>query len=382
MRRLILLVPLLALADDVVAQERVLTKPSARLNHQFSSILGLRELTDGRVLVSDGIDNVLLRVNLATQKLDTIGRSGQGPGEYKAPDALWPLPGDGTLLVDLGNGRMSLFDGAGKYKESLPIAQGTPGGPGGFSLIIPRGTDGQGRIYYQPLGGGPRADSAPVVRWDRAAGKFDTLARVKLPAMITKSSGGPNNQRQSQRPPTYPVQDAWTVGADGRLALVRAPVYRVDWVAGGKRVVGKPIPASPVPVRDAEKREYLAETAANGLSVSVENNNGSVSMRFGRGRQGQGDDDEQPDLAGQEWPATKPVATGTVMVDPAGRLWVERSVPAGAARSYDVVGPDGAVMMRVGLPNGRRLISVGAKGAYARHVDADGINYLERYDLP
>jgi hypothetical protein len=382
MRRLILLVPLLAQAADAVAQERVLTKPSARLNHQFSSILGLRELSDGRVLVSDGIDNVLLRANLATQKLDTIGRTGQGPGEYKAPDALWPLPGDGTLLVDLGNGRMSLFDGLGKYKESLPIAQGTPGGPGGFSLIIPRATDAQGRIYYQPMGGGPRADSAPVVRWDRAAGKFDTLTLVKLPAMITKSSGGPNNRRQSQRPPTYPVQDAWTVGADGRLAVVRAPVYRVDWVVGGKRVVGKPIPASPVPVRDAEKREYLAETAANGLSVSVENNNGSVSMRFGRGRQGPGDDDEQPDLAGQEWPATKPAVTGVLTVDPAGRLWVERSVPAGAARSYDVVGPDGAVTMRVGLPNGRRLIAVGARGAYARHVDADGINYLERYDLP
>ncbi|MFN0181982.1 MAG: hypothetical protein ACKVZ0_24530 [Gemmatimonadales bacterium] len=382
MRRLILLVSLVGLAGDAVGQERVLSKASARLNHQFSSILGLRELSDGRVLVSDGIDNVLLRANLATQKLDTIGRTGQGPGEYKAPDALWPLPGDGTLLVDLGNGRMSLFDGLGKYQESLPIAQGTPGGPGGFSLIIPRGTDGQGRLYYQPMGGGPRADSAPVVRWDRAAGKFDTLALVKLPAMITKSSGGPNNQRQMQRPPTYPVQDAWTVGADGRLALVRAPGYRVDWVAGGKRVVGKPIPASPVPVRDAEKREYLAELASNGLSVSVENNNGSVSMRFGRGRQGRSGDDEQPDLGGQEWPATKPAFTGVLAVDPAGRLWVERSVSAGAPRRYDVVGPDGAVMMQVALPNGRRLVAVGAKGAYARHVDPDGINYLERYDLP
>ena len=364
-------------------QDRTLANATARANHQFSSILGLRELPDGRVLVSDGIDNVLLRIDLATSRIDTVGRGGQGPGEYKAPDALFALPGDATLLVDLGNGRLSVFDGGQRYRESIPISQGTPGGPGGFTLIIPRGTDGAGRIYFQPMGGGPRADSAPVVRWDRPAGKFDTLAQVKLPALITKTSGGANNRRVAQRSPAYPVQEGWLVTSDGRLALVRAPTYRVDWVAPpGQRVVGKPIPAAAVPVRDAEKKEYLAESAANGLSVSIENNNGSVSMRFSRGRQQGEDPEEPPDLSAQEWPAVKPTVTGLLAADPSGRLWVERSVPAGAPRQYDVVGPDGGVTMRVGFPAGRRLIAVGAKGIYARHVDPDGINYLERYALP
>ncbi len=367
------------------AQDLKLTKPSARLGHQFSSILGLRELSDGRVVVADGIDNVVVRVNLTTQKMDTLGRSGAGPGEYKAPDVILPLPGDGFLLVDLGNARISIFDGAGKYRESVPIAQGSPGGGpggGGMSLIIPRASDGSGRIYYQPMGGGRGADSAVVIRWDRGASKFDTVARVKLPTMVVRSSGGPNNQRQTQRPPPYPVQESWTVAPDGRVALIRAPAYRVDWVSGvGTRVSGKPIEAPPVAVRDAEKREYLAELAANGLSVEMENDNGRVSMRFSRGRGRDPDADDAPDLGGQEWPASKPITTGSVTTDPAGRAWVERAVAAGAARVYDVIGPDGGVSIRVTLPVGRRLVGVGLKGLYARHVDSDGINYLERYDI-
>ncbi len=380
-RCLLALLSLAAAAPAAAQPEAKLVRPAARLAHQFSTIGGARELADGRVLIADGIDNVVLRVDLATQKLDTVGRSGQGPGEYKAPDALFPLPGQATMVVDLGNARLSIFDGAGKYRESIPIAQGQPG-RGAFSLIFPRAVDAAGRIYYQPLGGGPRADSTVVIRWDRASGRSDTVARVKLPSMITKESGGPNNRNMRQRPTPYPPQDSWAVAPDGRVALVRAPVYRVDWVsAAGVRTVGKPIPAVAVPIREAEKKEYQADQAANGLSVSMENRNGQVSMNFSRGRS-DGAREEAEDIAATEWPAAKPAATGLVLAAPDGILWIERSGPAGAARTYDLIGPDGAVARRVTLPVGRRVVGFGARGVYVRHIDADGINYLERYDQP
>lgn len=376
---LVLLV-VLAPAGRTAAQEVKLVKPAARLAHQFSTIGGVRELADGRVLVADGIDNVVLRADLATQKIDTIGRSGPGPGEYRAPDALFPWPNGATMVVDLGNARLSIFDGTGKYRESIPIAQGQPG-RGGFALVLPRSVDADGRIYYQPFGGGPMADSGVVVRWDRTAAKFDTVASVKLPPMITKESGGPNNRNTRQRPVPYPPQDVWTAAPDGRVALVRAPAYRVDWVSpAGARTVGKPIAGGPVPIRDAEKKEYLADQAANGLSVSMENNNGRVSMRMSRGRSDNAENDD-PALSATEWPATKPTVSGLVVPGPDGRVWVERSVPAGAARVYDVIGADGAVATRVTLPVGRRVVALGARGLYVRQIDADGINYLERYDL-
>jgi hypothetical protein len=380
-----LLVVATVAADGARAQELKLGQPAARLRHQFSGINGFRELSDGRVLVADGIDNLLVRVNLATNAIDTIGRVGAGPGEYRNPDALFALPNDATMVVDLGNARMVVFDAAGRYQESIPIAQGQPGaGPGPVPLVFPRSTDAAGRIYYQPAGAGRGAssDSGVVIRWDRKAGRFDTLARVKLPTLVTKSSGSTSNQRVSMRPAVYPVQDGWVAASDGRVALIRAPAYRVDWVQpDGTRVIGKPLSTAPVPVRDPEKKEYLAEQALTALGVRVENVNGQVSMRFSRG-QSPNDDDESADLSQTEWPRVKPPVTGTSAVGPDGRLWVEVSVPAGASRVYDVIGPAGDRVLRATLPAGRRLLAVSAKGIYARHVDADGINYLERYDLP
>jgi hypothetical protein len=362
------------------AQQAALLRQAGRLNHQFSSVTGLRELPDGRVLVADGIDEVVVRADFARQRLDTIGRPGQGPGEYKSPDGLFALPGGATLLLDLGNARLTVFDSAGRYRESTPLAQGSPAaGPGGFRLVIPRGTDARGRIYYQPMGGGPRADSAPVLRWDRGSGSTDTVGRVKLPDLVTRTSGGSANRSVVQRPQPYPVQDGWGVAADGRVALVRAPEYRVDWVDASGRVVRGPALAAPtVRIGTAEKREYLDEMASSGLRVAVRAENGQTSVSLGRGGQGGG----APDPSEFTWPAAKPPFAGPVLAAPDGSVWVERSVRAGAPREYDVIGPRGELLRRVAVPAGRRLVALGARHAYARHVDADGISTLERYERP
>ncbi len=381
-RRATLVVGVILGGSPLLAQELKLTKPAAALKHQFSSITGFRELPDGRVLVADGVDQALIRADLASQQLDTIGRVGQGPGEYKAPDLLVPLPGGATLVTDLGNARLTVFDAAGKYQESIPIAQGGIGPGGGtLRLLLPRGSDTQGRLYYQPAGADPRADSSVVVRWDRSSGKTDTVARVKLPKLITKTSGGPNNRNVRQRPPPYPAQEGWVVADDGRVALIRVGGYRVDWVLpNGSRVVGKPIPAPAIAVGTPEKKEYLEDQAANGLSVQMQNVNGQVSMSFSRGRQ-QNDDADEQQLDGPEWPGTKPPTSGIYLAAPDGSVWVERSVAAKGARTYDVVGQQGQLVRQVVLPAGRRAVGIGAKGLYAKYVDDNGVSFLERYDV-
>ena len=202
--------------------QRQLGAAEARFNHPFSSIRGIRQLPDGRVMVSDGIEDAVLRVDMQSGKADTLGRIGQGPGEYKTPDVLFALPGGATMLVDLGNGRLSVFGPDGRYRESMPIAQG---GAQTLSIIIPRATDAQGRLYYQPSArptenGMP--DSAAVVRWDRAANRTDTVAMVKLPPIKMTTSGGANNRSVMMRPVPLPPLDVWNVAPDGRVAIARA----------------------------------------------------------------------------------------------------------------------------------------------------------------
>lgn len=365
-------------SGEAQVAERRLTTADARFPHTFSSIRGLRELPDGRVMVADGIDEVVMMADLKTGKGDTLGRVGQGPGEYKSPDALYALPGGGTLLVDLGNGRLNYLGPDGKYRESSPIAMGSPPR---MSIIIPRGVDGQGRVYFQPAMGGLRGgipDSASVVRWTRASSAFDTVGRVKLPEVTTRQSGDASNQRMSQRPKPFPVQDSWSVGPDGQVAIVRGREYRVDWITADGRVVrGRPVPVAAVPIRDADKREWVAEQA-NGLRVSMENRNGQMTMAFGRG--GNPDQEEEDAIAATEWPAAKPPFSA-VFVSPTGEAWVERSVPAGSPRVMDVFDGTGSLKMRVTLPSGRRLVGFGNGVIYLRHSDESDLQHLERYRI-
>lgn len=374
----------LLLTVPAVAQapRTVLSKADATFPVEFSSITGLLELPDGRLLMTDGIDQTLLRINLATRKADTLGRVGEGPGEYKLPDAVYSLAGGRVLLTDLGNGRLSIFDASGKYVESMPIARGTPGS--GMTMVLPRATDAQGRIYFEgrPMGmeNGP-PDSAFVVRFDPKGSTFDTLAKVGLPAVKVNTSGGSNNRNVSMRAVPLSAADAWSVAPDGRVAVARAANYRLDWIAaGGKLVSGPANTTRPVPVKDADKKEWMAERA-NGLGISVSNDNGQMSVSFRRGGMRMGG--QRDDTDSYEWPANKPAfVTAGVWTSPEGDAWVERSVAAGTARTFDVFGADGKIKRQVVLPVGRRLAGLGKAGVvYLRHVTEDDLQILERYKL-
>ncbi len=365
-------------------REITLSRPSATFAEPFSFIAGLRELPGGVILVSDGLENVLLRVDLTRGTADTVGRSGRGPGEYMSPDGIFPYTGGGTLLMDLGNGRLSHYAADGSYRESWSIARGEPGR--GMTMVVPQGTDRAGRIYFESRGGGVPGtappDSGKVLRWDPARDIIDTVATVKLPETKVSTSGSANNRSVSMRQTPLSGRDAWAVAPDGRIALVSVKDYHVEWHdAGGRRVVGKPVPFRPVPVRQADKEEYQAEVASSGLSMSVEVNNGQRSTSFRRGGQrgGPGGGAAQPE---PEWPTVKPPFNPTgVRVSPEGDLWVERYVPAGAPRQYDVFGSDANLKFRVTLPAGRRLVALGQGVVYTRHLDDDDLQYLERYAI-
>ena len=350
-----------------------LTQAEPRFAVEFSAVNGVRELAGGAVLVSDGIEETLLRIDPRTGRVDTLGRTGQGPGEYRSPDALHPLPGGGTLLADLGNARLNVLGPDGAYRESVSIAQGGEGRP---ILVIPRAVDAAGRIYFLQRDRNPAVDSAAIVRWDRTRGTFETVAYVGLGNTLTKSSGGANNQAVSQRPQPFPAGDAWGVAPDGTVFIARAADYHVEWLRPTGTVRGRPVRFAPVPIRSAERQEWTDEMST-ALRVNVENRNGETRMAFSR-RAAPGEEDETDGLV---WPAAKPAfPSGGVWIAPEGEAWVERSVAAGAPRVMDVFGPDGALRRQVRLPAGRRVAGFGAGTVYLRHDDAEtGLVALERY---
>ena len=366
-------------AMEVVA----LAEAEAVYGEPFSVVSTVRELPGGDVLVADPVGQVVVRLDLDAGTADTIGGVGEGPTEYRQPDAVWPLPGGRTLLVDLGNGRLTELGPDLEFGATRPYSLGDIS-MGQMVLALPQAVDDRGRLYFRGLAGmgGMRSDSADILRLDLETGLIDTVATFKRPATIVEVSGGARerNERVSQVP--LSPADAWGVAPDGRVVIVRAGDYHVDWLGGdGSIASGEPVPYTPIGLGRAEREEWARERmeAGGALSISVEIENGSMSMQAVRG----GSTDDDDNLDDRPWPEVKPAFYDRpVPVDGLGRAWVRRHREAGEAPAYDVFGSDGELAMSVEFSMGRRVVGFGDGVLYGVHMDDFGLQTLERYALP
>ena len=353
-----------------------LQDPSTAHGEPFSLIGGVRELKDGRVLVSDALEEQLYVLDPELEAVEIISRKGQGPDEYRQPDGLFAWPGDSTLMVDLGNGRMTIIGSDYGFGRTIPVILQEDMG---LQIIIPQGVDAGGRLYYQPRGDGVIRDSADIVRWQpEAEGEPVPVIRIKLEDVTERTSGGANDMRQEVRPVPLSPEDGWAVGPDGSVAVVRAGDYHVDWVhPDGSVVSGPPVAYDPVHVKQADKEAWAEEIANNGMMMMVTNENGQMnaSMRRGGGR--------TPGVERFEWPEVKPpFAAGSVLVDPLGYVWVERHVPAGDSPILDVFDGAGDRVGSVAIPVRSSLRGFGDGTLYLTRRDDLGFQWLERYERP
>lgn len=369
----------LAATAPCAAQESVaLDGPTAATDEPISAISGLRELSDGSLLVADGLEGRLLHVTADLRTATPLGREGAGPREYRTPDALYALAGDSTLMVDLGNGRLSILTPDGSIVRTQPIAAGD--GPE-MTIMMPGGVDEAGDVFFRKMGRpepGGLPDSAAVARFDPVTGRTTEVARVKLPGMKERFSGSSNERQQVIRPIPLSPQDAWTATADGRLAIARQRdgVYWLELVGPNGVTKGPEIPYEPIEVRGADKEEWIA-SLSGALGVSVEVENGRQRTTFSRGGGPQADPDEF------EWPDRKPAfPDGALSVGPNGRFWLQRHVAAGESRRFDVLDARGRRLGAVRLPAERRLEGFGRNSVYLSRTDDLDFVWLERYGLP
>jgi hypothetical protein len=356
--------------------ERRLTKPEAEFGQSFDQVFALRELSSGKVLVTDLGPRSVLLADFRTGEQTTIGRNGQGPGEYQFPGELLAVPGDTTLLADRASRRFLTILPDGRLGKTLPYPDQIPG------LPEVRGADRNGRVYFQgsPGGGlmddgGPTRlpDSVPVFRWSRGTGAVDTVTRVKIPAIKMDVSGGANARAVIMRPQPYAAQDDWAVAPDGRLAVVRVGDFHVEWVGGARVVAGPPMRYEAVPVTSADKERFLALLRASKNRIMVTSGGPGRSVEL---------PGPPPPAAGDfDWPAVKPPFPGRgAIVSPEGELWLQRATTArDSTPVYDVFDPAGMPTARVFLPIGRRLVGLGAGTLYTVRTDEDGLQWLERY---
>lgn len=365
--------PAQAHAQAKVTEQR-LDKPDAEFQESFDQIGALRELPGGKVLLVDLGPKSLIMADFKSGQETPIGRNGQGPGEYQFPGALIPYLGDSTLLVDFVTRRFLTVSADGKLGKTIPYPDGLQG------LAQPKGADSQGRIYMQGsafrLGDGAGEpstvpDSAPVVRWDRAANKLDTLARVKIPATKVQRSGTQNARVVMMRPQPYAPQDEWVATSDGRIGIARVGDYHVEWL-GDRAARGAPVSFQPVKVSDGDKKAFMD---------AMKNSRNRITINNGGPGRGQEMRPPEPSADEFDWPEYKPpFRSRSGVASPEGQLWVQRStVASDSVPAFDVFDASGNLAKRVYLPKGRQLVGLGSGTAYAVRTDEDGLQWLERY---
>jgi hypothetical protein len=373
-----LLTPLLvaALGSGAAAQTArptPLGKPDATFPEPVSSPVGFRVLSDGRLLVADNIESTVSLLDLGTGQTTPVGRQGEGPGEFGMPGALYAGAADTTYMMDMGNRRLLVITPEGRITSSTLPLYHRSGWP-----ILPRGVDAKGRIYFD-LGGIAMpglnemvtSGRAPLIRWDRAADRMDTVAYVQFPpgtpagpgqVRVSIGGGGP-----------YQPRDDWAVLPDGRVGIARATGYHVEWYGAGTPVTGPPVRYDPVKIGNAEKNAWADQQAARGLAIEIVNGQRRTTRL------------PRPDIDKQQWPEVMPPFTGSraVLAAPTGELWVRRAQPAGSTTTvYDVFDVAGRLTRQIALDGERVIVGFGAGAVYVARTDEDDLQWIERYRWP
>lgn len=366
----------------VQAAVKSYTKPEIEYAEPFTILDGVRELKDGRVIAVDPREKIVQIIDIKAGTATKLGREGAGPGEYGLPQRALPLSGDSTAVADVLNQRMLVIEPNGKVGGFLETPAAGGGGRGGMVTMgmLPRQSDGRGGLYYSTPGlvmteQGPKSsDSSAIVRWRPALKKVDTVAFLALAKNAAQVSGSRNNMnvRIGGGNPFSPA-DAYAIAPDGRVAVLRAADYRVEWISPtGQKTVGAPIAYERLKVSTGHKEEYK-ESRRNAFGIAMTMNNGQRSAQMVPMR----DEEERTD-----WPEyMPPFLTDPAFVAPNGQLWVRRTTKAGEAPAYDVIDAAGKLVQKVVVPKRTRVIGFGNGVVYMARRDEDDLQYLQRYRL-
>lgn len=393
--RFTLVASLLAISSPLLAQNvptRTLSKPDAEFSEPFTQIAGVRELKDGRLIVIDPRDKTVQVVDLKSGTATKIGREGSGPGEYGIPLRLMALPGDTTAISDMLNNRLLLINPNATVGGFVDLNVAPPsGGRGGGGMMMiggsmPTAADAKGRMYYQGPAfrmteNGPQsADSVPMIRWDRASGKRDSIAWLRVPQGANQISGSSGRGGQNVRVrmgggPPFNGADQMLVAPDGRVAIAHHDPYSVDFVSEtGQRVRGQPIKYDKLRITEGHKEEWRErQKTATGISMTVDNN-GRRSATMGPAGQTQ-----DPDVWGGEFMPPFLSVNNTLSFSNDGYLWVQRTGPAGQPPTYDVIDRAGNLALKVVLPKRARLLGFGNGAVYVARLDEDDLQYIQKY---
>lgn len=197
----------------------------------FSRVQNVVRLADGRIVVTDFGSRQLRFYAADGRFIKSTGRPGAGPGEFNWLGAARRTDGDSLIVWDQDNGRLSVFDSAGRLARTVSIRSEEGAG---FPGPMGRASDGSfiGQAYAPSFDVGLVRTQSYFVRYGPDLRPIDTLAeRPGVERFIAEC--GPDTQCAYRSPFTRPLSAAFfrdrlhvgtgesfeisVIGIDGRL---------------------------------------------------------------------------------------------------------------------------------------------------------------------
>lgn len=366
----------LAVAHPLAAQriETLTLPPAAETHpHEFTGVTSLRELSDGRVIVTDGGEQRLLVIDFATGTSKEIGRKGRGPEEYGMVAFIYDIGADSSIMVDMMARRFLLFDGD-SIVETVPPDDAGAAAAGG----VIDGADRLGHVARRRRAASApgvtvtgKDDSTAVILISRATGRVDTIAMLRLAEIRTERTTNSEGRTTSifSRPVGYlPSKEEAVLLPDGTLAVARLEPFRVDLRApDGTWLHGDSLPVPPI---RADRRERQAFMQRN----SVPRESPGPPSPFPEPEPVSASADDFPDYFPPYNFGTAPVA------GPDGTILIKRARSADYMQShYFVIDRNARLLGEITLPANEEILGVGKQTIYIGYKDEVDIQRIRRH---
>ena len=328
--------------------------------YELRLALSAVRLPDGRLIVGNAGSSELRVYDPEGHHLRSVGRDGEGPGEFRNIRGVWRYRTDSLVVYDPSLRRVSVFSAVPSFTRSFPLASPGDGLAPSLAGVLPDGSFlvlGSARVT-PALGAGAHRRPGPVLRYGTDGSVDDTIAFV--------------------------MGEEW-VGIDGTngIALMRRPFGRDSYIA----VVG-----TSVALADGERFEVLIHTPEGNLLRRIRRsgeNRRITPEELTSFEQSQVEAARSPEAAMRTRERLQRVpmhdfnpAVIGMLVDTDENFWLEEPRAAReVARQYTVIDDRGQLLGRVTMPESLRPLEIGSDYVLGRAVDDLGVEYVQMHRL-
>lgn len=343
----------------------------------FGRITSLTVDGAGRLYVADGLARSISIFDPDGRHEGSIGRRGNGPGEFQAPTLMGWLD-DRLWVQDMVLRRVTFFEATGKAVETHNYAT-TPYAGGRFMPTPPGALLEDGTVVIQPGAGLRELDLGlvpeyPVLRVDPAGDVLDTLTHIPADrSWLVLNERGHVLMSSFQPFSDVPL---WSARPDGKsLVLVKRDVSERNGEAQ----------FSVVQINAGGDTSFVVRYGYNPVPVEkqlVDRLLGEQSERLG-GPDGMFPSPQAADRALREavyLPRYHPPVTELV-VGGDGSVWIRREDRGGAEVLWNVLDTTGRIVAAVHAPAGVQLKHVDRNRAWGIEYDELGVPYVLRFQV-